>query len=64
MAPWKRFSFLLFCLACPLLIWSQTGLASLRGTVTDSSGALLAGAEVSLENPSTDLGSNGFNSSR
>jgi hypothetical protein len=53
MAPWKRFSFLLFCLACPLLIWSQTGLASLRGTVTDSSGALLAGAEVSLENPST-----------
>jgi hypothetical protein len=52
MAPWKRFSFLLFCLACPLLIWSQTGLAS------------LAGAEVSLENPSTDLRSNGFNSSR
>jgi hypothetical protein len=52
-APWKRFAFLLFCLACPLLVWSQTGLTSLRGTVTDSSGALLAGAEVSLENPST-----------
>jgi len=30
MAPWKRFSFLLFCLACPLLVWSQTGLTSLR----------------------------------
>ena len=31
MAPWKRFSFPLFCLACPLLVWSQTGLTSLRG---------------------------------
>ena len=35
------------------LTWSQTGLTSLRGTFTDPSGALLAGADVSLENPST-----------
>ena len=33
--------------------WSQTGLTSLRGTVTDPSGALLAGAEVRLEEPTT-----------
>lgn len=53
MVTWKRLAFLLCWLACPLLVWSQTGLTSLRGTVTDSSGAVLAGAEVSLENPST-----------
>ena len=33
--------------------WSQTGLTSLRGTVTDPSGALLAGAEIVLEEPAT-----------
>lgn len=35
------------------LLWSQTGLTSLRGTVTDPSGALLAGAEVGLDNAAT-----------
>jgi hypothetical protein len=49
----KWFAFLLCALVSPLLLWSQTGLTSLRGTVTDSSGALLAGAEVSLENQAT-----------
>jgi hypothetical protein len=53
MDRWQRFVLLLSLLACPLLLWSQTGLTSLRGTVTDPSGALLAGAEVSLENPAT-----------
>jgi hypothetical protein len=53
MERYKRFAFLLCSLACPLLLWSQTGLTSLRGTVADPSGALLAGAEVSLENPAT-----------
>jgi Carboxypeptidase regulatory-like domain len=49
----KPFAFVLFCLAFPFLLWSQTGLTSLRGTITDPSGALLAGADVSLENSST-----------
>ncbi|MGA8869159.1 MAG: carboxypeptidase-like regulatory domain-containing protein, partial [Candidatus Sulfotelmatobacter sp.] len=53
MARQRWFAFLLCALACPLLLWSQTGLTSLRGTVTDSSGAILAGAAVSLENPAT-----------
>lgn len=53
MVRWRRFAFLVCWLACPLLVWSQTGLTSLRGTVTDSSGAVLASAEVSLENSST-----------
>ena len=44
---------LLLILAFPLLAWSQTGMTSLRGTVTDPSGALLAGAEVTIEEPAT-----------
>src|SRR5438270_333567 len=43
----------LVLLGSPLLVWSQTGLTSLRGTVTDPSGALLARAEVSLDNAAT-----------
>jgi hypothetical protein len=39
----------------PILVWSQTGMTSLRGTVTDPSGALLAGAEVTLEESATGL---------
>jgi Carboxypeptidase regulatory-like domain len=46
-------STLLFC--CSASLWSQTGLTSLRGTVTDPSGALLAGADVTLENADTAL---------
>lgn len=45
----------LLILGCPFVVWSQTGLTSLRGTVTDPSGAVLASAEVSLENPATGL---------
>jgi hypothetical protein len=37
----------------PGFVWSQTGLTSLRGTVTDPSGALLGGAEIQLEEPTT-----------
>ena len=48
---------LLCCL--PLLGWSQTGLTSLRGTVSDPSGALLADAQVTLEEPAT-----GFHATR
>src|SRR6266576_4243353 len=39
----------------PILVWSQTGMTSLRGTVTDPSGALLAGTEVTLEESATGL---------
>jgi len=46
-------AFWLLLLGSPLLVWSQTGLTSLRGTVTDPSGALLARAEVSLDNAAT-----------
>src|SRR6266566_3103849 len=44
-----------FLLAFPILVNSQTGLTSLHGTVTDPSGALVAGAEVSLDNTATGL---------
>ncbi|MFZ1139323.1 MAG: carboxypeptidase-like regulatory domain-containing protein, partial [Candidatus Sulfotelmatobacter sp.] len=44
---------LLLILAFPILAWSQTGMTSLRGTVTDPSGALLAGAEVTIEESAT-----------
>jgi hypothetical protein len=47
-----RFWLLLF-LGFSTCVWPQTGLTSLRGTVTDPSGALLAGAEVALEEPTT-----------
>jgi hypothetical protein len=40
---------------CCGLLWSQTSLTSLRGTVTDSSGALIPGASVSIENKATNL---------
>jgi hypothetical protein len=53
MTRWKRLGLYLLSFCFPLLGWSQTGLTSLRGTVTDPSGALLAGAEVSLEQPAT-----------
>lgn len=43
----------------PLLGWSQTGLTSLRDTVSDPSGALRADAQVTLEEPAT-----GFHASR
>jgi hypothetical protein len=43
----------------PILVWSQTGMTSLRGTVTDPSGALLAAAEVTLEEPTV-----GFHATR
>jgi hypothetical protein len=49
----NRRKWLLLILALPILGWSQTGMTSLRGTVTDPSGALLAGAEVTIEEPAT-----------
>lgn len=49
----KLLALFLFSLAFPVIVSSQTGLTSLRGTVTDPSGARVAGAEVTLDNPST-----------
>src|SRR6201982_4275315 len=49
-----RFLFLLAALiAAPA--WAQTQLGTLFGTVTDTSGAVVPGAEVSVENVSTGL---------
>lgn len=40
-------------LALALCAWSQTATTSLRGTITDPNGALVTGATVILNNPST-----------
>src|SRR5215471_9087919 len=45
---------LISCVACLLVVaaaWAQTGTTSLRGAVTDKSGAVLVGAKVTLSNP-------------
>lgn len=55
----KPLAIALLLLGSAVLVYSQTGLTSLRGTVTDPSGALLAGAEVTLEQPTT-----GFHATR
>jgi Carboxypeptidase regulatory-like domain len=49
----KLLAIVLLLLGSAVLVYTQTGLTSLRGTVTDPSGALLAGAEVTLEQPAT-----------
>src|SRR5215472_12158516 len=53
MEPFTRFGLWLMLVGSPVLVCAQTGLTSLRGTVTDSSGAVLAGADVSLESAAT-----------
>ncbi len=57
-SPRKLLVFVLGLASCSLG-WSQTSLTSLRGTVTDPSGAVVSNGEVSLENPS-----NGFKVSK
>ena len=59
MSPFRRalapvFFITVFCAAA----WSQMSFTSLRGTVTDSSGAVIPGATVSIVNKSTSLTSN------
>jgi hypothetical protein len=53
MARRKFFALLVCSLTFPVLVSSQTALTSLRGTVTDASGAVLSGAEVTLDNAAT-----------
>jgi hypothetical protein len=50
-----RVSFLLFFISA---LWGQTFRGNLSGTVTDSSGAALASAAVSLSDPKTGLNQN------
>jgi len=52
----NRCKWLAFCvcfLVCAPLAGAQTGLTSLRGTITDSSGAVLSGVTVTVENAAT-----------
>ncbi len=41
------------CLLAPFVLPAQTAVTSLRGSVTDQSGAVVAGAHVSITNPET-----------
>ena len=53
-APRKSLVFVAtLLLLLPALSWGQTGTASLRGTVTDPQGAVVAGASAALSNPTT-----------
>src|SRR5246127_996006 len=47
--------FFLLAALIPAPAWAQTQLGALFGTVTDTSGAVVPGAEVSVENVSTGL---------
>jgi carboxypeptidase family protein len=55
----KPLSMTAFLLACASLAFGQAAVTSLRGTVTDPSGAVVAGAQVDLGDKS-----NGFHASR
>jgi hypothetical protein len=48
--PMNRAQFLATLLFATSLAFGQTGLATLTGTITDASGAVVAGAPVSLSN--------------
>ena len=47
----KRSQIFVLCLVLvfPVLVWSQTGMTSLRGTLVDPSGAVVAGATVEVD---------------
>jgi hypothetical protein len=48
-----RFAVLSALVLLPLWAWAQAGTTSLRGTIMDAKGAVIAGAEVTLSNPAT-----------
>src|SRR5580692_7018075 len=59
MSPFRRaFALLFFITAFCAAAWSQMSFTSLRGTITDSSGAVIPGATVSIVNKATSLTSN------
>lgn len=47
----KLIVFAFSCLLLPALLLAQVSSTSLRGTVTDPSGAVVGNAQVSLDNP-------------
>jgi hypothetical protein len=51
----KVFAFLLGLLLFAGALWSQTGTTSLRGTVTDKTGAAVPNAKITLHNPERGL---------
>lgn len=56
MKDWKRsLALLLFLVAYAVPVRPQTGLTSLRGTVTDPSGGVVPNAQIALENKATGL---------
>jgi hypothetical protein len=56
MHPFRQsFASLFFVIGCCGMAWSQASFTSLRGTITDPSGALVPGAAVTIENKSTSL---------
>jgi len=44
-------SFMVFLFALSTLTWAQSSTTSVRGTVTDKSGAAVANAKVTVSNP-------------
>ncbi|HEX4423960.1 MAG TPA: carboxypeptidase-like regulatory domain-containing protein [Terriglobales bacterium] len=48
-----RATILTLCIFVPTMIWAQSATTSLRGTILDSSGAVVSGATVSLDNKAT-----------
>src|SRR2546423_4637495 len=50
-----RISFFMFLLLCCAVLQAQTFRGSIQGTVTDSTGAAVPGAEVTVANPETGL---------
>jgi carboxypeptidase family protein len=59
MKPWKQLLLVAVSLAAPAVVFSQTGLTSLRGTITDPSGVVAVGAQVTVSNETV-----GFHASR
>ena len=51
----RAFAFLVVYLVFAGVLWSQTGTSSLRGTVTDKTGATVANATVTISNPGRGL---------
>ncbi len=54
-ALWRVFLLLVPAMFLPLAAWAQISTTSVRGAVTDPSGAVLAGAKVVLDEPSKGL---------